>query len=71
MRATPLRSRLMVQMQNLMVQLHNNQRGAVSVEYLQILLLVVVGAAVAMAPLGVYLLRYYDNVEFVTGLPFP
>jgi len=41
------------------------------IEYLEILVLVVLGAAVAMAPLGAYLMRYYDNVEFVSGLPFP
>lgn len=47
------------------------QRGVALVEYLEILLLVTLGAAVAMGPLGAYLLRYYDNVEFLTGLPFP
>jgi hypothetical protein len=41
------------------------------IEYLEILILCVLGAAVAMAPLGAYLLRYYDNVEFLSGLPFP
>ncbi|MGZ3441500.1 MAG: hypothetical protein ACXVDD_18400 [Polyangia bacterium] len=41
------------------------------VEYLEILILVTLGAAVAMAPLGAYLMRYYDNVEFLSGLPFP
>jgi hypothetical protein len=41
------------------------------VEYMEILVLCVVGTIVAMAPLGTYLLRYYDNVEFVTSLPFP
>lgn len=54
-----------------LVRLGGDERGAVTVEYLEILLLVVIGAAVAMAPLGVYLMRYYDNVEFLTGLPFP
>ena len=51
--------------------LDGDERGVATVEYLEILLLVVIGAAVAMAPLGAYLLRYYDNVEFLTGLPFP
>jgi hypothetical protein len=55
----------------LLARLDRDQRGAVTTEYLQILLLVIVGAVVAMAPLGAYLLRYYDNVEFLTGLPFP
>ena len=54
-----------------LARLDGDERGAVTVEYLEILLLVVVGAAVAMAPLGAYLMRYYDNVEFLTGLPFP
>ncbi|HXU73862.1 MAG TPA: hypothetical protein VN947_31295 [Polyangia bacterium] len=40
-------------------------------EYLEILLLVTLGAAVAMAPLGAFLMRYYDNVEFLSSLPFP
>jgi hypothetical protein len=68
---TPPASNSMMQLRRLMVRLHHNERGAVTVEYLQILLLVILGAAVAMAPLGAYLMRYYDNVEFVTGLPFP
>ena len=54
-----------------MKQLHADQRGVTMVEYLEILILVTLGAAVAMAPLGAYLMRYYDNVEFLTGLPFP
>ena len=52
-------------------QLHTDERGVAMVEYLEILLLVTLGAAVAMAPLGAYLMRYYDNVEFLSGLPFP
>lgn len=40
-------------------------------EYMEILVLVTVGTAIAMAPLGTYLMRYYDNVEFLNGLPFP
>jgi Flp pilus assembly pilin Flp len=56
---------------NVLVRLHRDQRGVTMVEYVQILVLVILGAAVAMAPLGDYLMRYYDNVEFVTGLPFP
>jgi Flp pilus assembly pilin Flp len=51
--------------------LHTDERGVAMVEYLEILLLVTLGAAVAMAPLGAYLMRYYDNVEFLSGLPFP
>ena len=41
------------------------------VEYLEILILSVIGAAVAMAPLGDHLRQYYDNMEFVSGLPLP
>ncbi len=52
-------------------QLHRDERGVAMVEYLEILILVTLGAAVAMAPLGGYLMRYYDNVEFLSGLPFP
>jgi hypothetical protein len=37
----------------------------------RLLSLVTIGAAVAMAPLGAFLMRYYDNVEFLSGLPFP
>lgn len=51
--------------------LHRDESGVVMVEYLEILVLVILGAAVAMAPLGEYLMRYYDNVEFLSGLPFP
>jgi Flp pilus assembly pilin Flp len=54
-----------------LAQLRRDERGVAMTEYLQILVLVVLGAVVAMAPLGVYLLRYYDNVELVSGLPFP
>ena len=52
-------------------RLHADERGVTMVEYLEVLLLVTLGAAVAMAPLGAYLMRYYDNVEFLSGLPFP
>lgn len=52
-------------------RLHRDERGVTMVEYLEILLLVTLGAAVAMAPLGAFLVRYYDNVEFLSGLPFP
>ena len=52
-------------------RLDGDERGVAMVEYVEILLLCILGAAVAMGPLGAYLLRYYDNVEFVTGLPFP
>lgn len=48
-----------------------SQRGVAMVEYMEILVLAILGAAIAMAPLGSYFLRYYDNVEFVTSLPFP
>ena len=51
--------------------LHADENGVTMVEYLEILLLVTLGAAVAMAPLGAFLMRYYDNVEFLSGLPFP
>jgi Flp pilus assembly pilin Flp len=51
--------------------LHRDERGVAMVEYLEILVLVIIGAAVAMGPLGAYLVRYYDNVEFLSGLPFP
>jgi Flp pilus assembly pilin Flp len=56
---------------NILARLHRDQRGVAMVEYLEITVLVVLGAAVAMAPLGLYLMRYYDNVEFLSGLPFP
>jgi Flp pilus assembly pilin Flp len=55
----------------LLLALHRDERGVAMVEYLEILILVVLGCAVAMAPLGTYLMRYYDNVEFLSGLPFP
>jgi Flp pilus assembly pilin Flp len=56
---------------HILVRLHRDEGGATMVEYLEILLLVTLGAAVAMAPLGAFLMRYYDNVEFLSGLPFP
>jgi len=52
-------------------RLDRDERGVAMVEYLEILILCVLGAAVAMAPLGGHLMRYYDNVEFLSGLPFP
>ena len=55
----------------LLRQLHHDQQGVAMAEYLEVLVLVILGAAVAMAPLGSYLMRYYDNVEFLSGLPFP
>jgi Flp pilus assembly pilin Flp len=61
----------MQRLKDILARLHRDERGVTTVEYLQITVLVVLGAAVAMAPLGMYLLRYYDNVEFLSGLPFP
>jgi hypothetical protein len=55
----------------LLRRLDADQQGVAMVEYLEILILVILGAAVAMAPLGALLMRYYDNVEFLSGLPFP
>lgn len=55
----------------LLRRLDRDERGVAMVEYMEILILVILGCAVAMAPLGAYLMRYYDNVEFLTGLPFP
>jgi hypothetical protein len=55
----------------LLGDLDRDERGVAMTEYLEILLLVTLGAAIAMAPLGAYLMRYYDNVEFLSGLPFP
>ena len=52
-------------------RLHTDENGVAMAEYLEVLVLVTLGAAVAMAPLGGYLMRYYDNVEFLSGLPFP
>jgi Flp pilus assembly pilin Flp len=62
---------LFVQLSAILRRLDGDERGVAMVEYVEILLLCILGAAVAMGPLGTYLLRYYDNVEFVTGLPFP
>ena len=56
---------------HILTRLHADERGVTMVEYLEILVLVTLGAAVAMAPLGAFLMRYYDNVEFLSGLPFP
>ena len=56
---------------NILNRLHADERGVAMTEYLEVLILVTLGAAVAMAPLGAYLMRYYDNVEFLSGLPFP
>ncbi len=61
----------MTRLTRLLRRLDGDERGVATVEYLEILVLVVLGAAVAMGPLGALLLRYYDNVELVTGLPFP
>jgi hypothetical protein len=40
-------------------------------EQLEVLLLVCVGAAIAVAPVGVAVVRHYQLAEFVIGLPFP
>ena len=61
----------MLPLVHILRQLHADQRRVTIVQYMEILLLVTLGAAVAMAPLGAYLMRYYDNVEFLSGLPFP
>ena len=65
------RADAMMALVHILKRLHGDESGVTMVEYLEILLLVTIGAAVAMAPLGAYLMRYYDNVEFLSGLPFP
>lgn len=61
----------MMSLIHILKALHADENGVTMTEYLEILLLVTLGAAVAMAPLGAFLMRYYDNVEFLSGLPFP
>ena len=65
------RSDAMMSLVHILKRLHADERGVAMTEYMEILLLVTLGTAVAMAPLGAYLMRYYDNVEFLNGLPFP
>ncbi len=64
-------SQMLVRLEKLALALHRDDRGVVMTEYLEVLVLCVLGAAMAMAPLGLHLMRYFDNVEFLTGLPFP
>lgn len=40
-------------------------------EYLVVLVLAALGMAAAMVPLGVLLLRYWDVIDALVGLPFP
>jgi hypothetical protein len=40
-------------------------------EWIEVLLLVVFGAALALAPLAKYLLAYFDRIELMTALPLP
>jgi hypothetical protein len=40
-------------------------------EWLIILMLVTFGACLLLAPLGKYLLGYYDRIELMTELPLP
>ena len=47
------------------------QRGVVMLEWIEVLLLVVFGAALALAPLAKYLLAYFDRIELMTALPLP
>ncbi len=51
--------------------LHHDQYGATTAEYIEITVVCTLGAAAALVPLGVYLLRVYDHFEFWTGLPLP
>lgn len=50
---------------------HSNERGAVTVEFLQLVVLVALGCALAIAPLGSMLLDFFDVADFITGLPIP
>lgn len=50
---------------------HSNERGAVTVEFLQLVVLVAIGCALAIAPLGSMLLDFFDVADFITGLPIP
>ncbi len=55
----------------LLRRLHHDQCGATTAEYIEITVVCMLGAAAALVPLGVYLLRVYDHFEFWTGLPLP
>jgi len=49
----------------------SDESGAVFVEYLEILILVTIGMAAATIPLGIMLVRYWDVIDTLIGLPFP
>lgn len=56
---------------NLVGMHHRNERGAVTVEFLQLVVLVAIGCALSIAPLGSMLLDFFDVADFTTGLPIP
>jgi hypothetical protein len=49
----------------------NRQRGVVTFEWMEVMLLVVFGTCLALAPLTRFLLGYSDRIEMLTGFPLP
>ncbi|MEK6606756.1 MAG: hypothetical protein AABZ30_03760 [Myxococcota bacterium] len=47
-----------------------SEEGAVQVEYVEVLALVTLGLAAACVPLGALLLRSFDLIDTLIGLPF-
>jgi Flp pilus assembly pilin Flp len=56
---------------NWLYRFHADERGTAQVEYVIVLVVVIIGAVVAAARLGVDLAGYYDVTELVTAAPLP
>jgi hypothetical protein len=52
-------------------KLLRDDAGTILVEYVEVTVLVVIVAAIALAPLGSYLLGYYDRIEYLSQFPMP
>jgi hypothetical protein len=47
------------------------QRGVIVFEWMEVMLLVVVGTCLALAPMAKLLLAYTDRIEHLTAFPLP
>lgn len=63
--------RLSARAQKLVGTHRNKELGSIAVEYLQLVVLISIGCALAIAPLGSMLLDFFDVADFITGLPIP
>jgi hypothetical protein len=72
--ATVMKSRWILKLAaqaRILGRLASDETGTLMVEYLEVTVLVVILAVLAIVPLGGYLLGYFDRIESLSALPMP